>query len=50
MLEGGYSDKALASGALAHLSGLSGLPYTPEWWSEENLSIVSVTLFSPSEI
>ncbi|KAI0087016.1 histone deacetylase domain-containing protein [Irpex rosettiformis] len=40
VLEGGYSDKALTSGTLAHISGLSGLPYTPEWWSEENLSIL----------
>lgn len=40
VLEGGYSDRALTSGALAHISGLSGLPYSPEWWSEENLSLV----------
>ncbi|KAF8174257.1 histone deacetylase complex protein [Pholiota molesta] len=41
VLEGGYSDRALISGAMAHLSGLVDIP--PEttvdetWWSVDNL-------------
>lgn len=41
VLEGGYSDRALTSGAMAHLSGLVDIP--PEttidetWWSVDNL-------------
>ncbi|KAJ5860766.1 uncharacterized protein N7529_008076 [Penicillium soppii] len=53
VLEGGYSDRALSSGVLSHLAGLSEgtgpasklskattLPYTynPEWWSATNLN------------
>lgn len=44
VLEGGYSDRALISGAMAHLSGLVDLDGTKpetkveaEWWSIENL-------------
>ncbi|KAI0696429.1 histone deacetylase domain-containing protein [Cytidiella melzeri] len=43
VLEGGYSDKALTSGVMAHVSGLAGLPYTPEWWSEDNLTTLEKT-------
>ncbi|KAF8962998.1 histone deacetylase complex protein [Flammula alnicola] len=41
VLEGGYSDRALTSGAMAHLSGLVDVPretrVNEEWWSVENL-------------
>ncbi|KAJ7594957.1 Arginase/deacetylase [Mycena floridula] len=39
VLEGGYSDRALASGAMAHLVGLAGNPDTVDekWWDLENL-------------
>jgi histone deacetylase HOS3 len=47
VLEGGYSDKALTSGAMAHVSGLVGLPYQPEWWSEDNLIMVRGTVLYP---
>ena len=47
MLEGGYSDKALLSGAMAHLTGLvdgesaSGKDGSREpWWSSENVHMV----------
>ncbi|KLO04670.1 Arginase/deacetylase [Schizopora paradoxa] len=41
VLEGGYSDRALTSGAMAHLCGLSGLPNVDEtWWNVENLSAI----------
>ncbi|KAF5377937.1 hypothetical protein D9615_006738 [Tricholomella constricta] len=40
VLEGGYSDRALISGAMAHLSGLVDMDAVveEEWWSVENLS------------
>ncbi|KAH9851780.1 Arginase/deacetylase [Lenzites betulinus] len=41
VLEGGYSDRALASGAMAHLTGLvdTGAASADEkWWSLENLT------------
>ncbi|KAM5535014.1 hypothetical protein V8D89_011387 [Ganoderma adspersum] len=41
VLEGGYSDRALTSGALAHLSGLADngdMGVDESWWSLENLS------------
>ena len=44
VLEGGYSDRALTSGAMAHLSGLledSDLTVDETWWSVENLAAVS---------
>lgn len=48
VLEGGYSDKALLSGAMAHLTGLvdgesaSGKDGSREpWWSSENVQMVS---------
>lgn len=42
VLEGGYSDRALISGAMAHLSGLAGVPNVDEdWWNVENLTLVS---------
>ncbi|KAF9525850.1 histone deacetylase complex protein [Crepidotus variabilis] len=41
VLEGGYSDRALISGAMAHLSGLVNVPKITEvdenWWSLDNL-------------
>ncbi|KAF7975628.1 hypothetical protein HWV62_9063 [Athelia sp. TMB] len=41
VLEGGYSDRALASGAMAHLCGLAqedgGNQVNEEWWSVQNL-------------
>ncbi|OQE80590.1 hypothetical protein PENNAL_c0045G08012 [Penicillium nalgiovense] len=37
VLEGGYSDRALSSGVLSHLSGLSENSYKSEWWSQNNL-------------
>ncbi|KDQ50523.1 hypothetical protein JAAARDRAFT_582422 [Jaapia argillacea MUCL 33604] len=40
VLEGGYSDRALTSGAMAHLSGLAiggGAKVDETWWSVENL-------------
>jgi len=42
VLEGGYSDRALTSGAMAHLSGLVdvaqlGGKVSEEWWNVENL-------------
>ena len=41
VLEGGYSDRALTSGALAHLCGLIGDDSDSTWWSIENLIAVS---------
>ncbi|KDR83112.1 hypothetical protein GALMADRAFT_238934 [Galerina marginata CBS 339.88] len=41
VLEGGYSDRALTSGAMAHLSGLVDVPpgvkVDESWWAIENL-------------
>ncbi|KAF8952428.1 histone deacetylase domain-containing protein [Flammula alnicola] len=41
VIEGAYSDRALTSGAMAHLSGLVDVPnetrVNEEWWSVENL-------------
>ncbi|KAH9480787.1 Histone deacetylase HOS3 [Psilocybe cubensis] len=41
VLEGGYSDRALISGAMAHLSGLvdtpDGIQVDEQWWSIPNL-------------
>jgi hypothetical protein len=45
ILEGGYSDRALISGAMAHLAGLVDVPASlkvdEDWWSVENLIKVS---------
>ena len=50
VLEGGYSDKALLSGAMAHLTGLVDGGKAPgndtdrskeHWWSPENVQMVS---------
>lgn len=53
VLEGGYSDKALMSGAMAHLAGLAAVPDSnggggaswcsarSTWWSNDNLTKVS---------
>ena len=47
VLEGGYSDRALISGAMAHLSGLVDIPpqcrVDEGWWNVENLVKVSET-------
>lgn len=44
VLEGGYSDRALASGAMAHLTGLASQSLSwgsrLNWWSESNLAKV----------
>ena len=44
VLEGGYSDRALISGAMAHLCGLSytdqGINVDEKWWNVDNLSVV----------
>jgi histone deacetylase HOS3 len=41
VLEGGYSDKALTSGALSHVAGFFGEePSQASWWNEENLESV----------
>ncbi|KAJ7064271.1 Arginase/deacetylase [Mycena amicta] len=44
VLEGGYSDRALASGAMAHLVGLADPPVeeakASEWWSLDNLILL----------
>jgi histone deacetylase HOS3 len=42
VLEGGYSDRALTSGAMAHLCGLAdagvfGDKIDESWWSVDNL-------------
>lgn len=48
VLEGGYSDRALISGAMAHMCGLVDLPSSlkieEDWWSLENLIKVSTFL------
>lgn len=45
VLEGGYSDRALISGAMAHLCGLTlidkDLKDVEEWWDVEKLKAVS---------
>ncbi|KAK7022255.1 histone deacetylase HOS3 [Favolaschia claudopus] len=40
VLEGGYSDRALTSGSMAHLLGLADKPANPDWWSVENLVLL----------
>lgn len=44
VLEGGYSDRALVSGAMAHLAGLAcshgGWSEKAHWWSDGNLTKV----------
>lgn len=51
ILEGGYSDKALIGGAMAHLCGLVDLRISDrdwaneEWWNVENLVKVRSPLF-----
>jgi histone deacetylase HOS3 len=56
VLEGGYSDKALLSGAMAHLTGLVDGGRAPgkdtdhhlreNWWSSENVQMVSKYCYS----
>jgi histone deacetylase HOS3 len=52
VLEGGYSDRALISGAMAHLSGLAddmqpaGVKAQEEWWNVDNLEKVVLVFFS----
>ncbi len=52
VLEGGYSDRALTSGAMAHLCGLSGIEGVDEnWWNVEKLAAVSeFSLLSPGRM
>ncbi|KAJ7228119.1 histone deacetylase domain-containing protein [Mycena haematopus] len=40
VLEGGYSDRALTSGSMAHLLGLTDSHVDPDWWSVENLTLL----------
>lgn len=43
VLEGGYSDRALTSGVIAHLAGLGeteAVKTDPEWWKSDNLVAV----------
>ncbi|CAK5277106.1 unnamed protein product [Mycena citricolor] len=40
VLEGGYSDRALISGTMAHLVGLADGPDNEEWWSADNLTLL----------
>lgn len=43
VLEGGYSDRALTSGAISHIAGLAeagGLRVEKEWWSNDELNKV----------
>ncbi|KIY53532.1 Arginase/deacetylase [Fistulina hepatica ATCC 64428] len=37
VLEGGYSDRAISSGAFAHLCGLTGAKADADWWTTERL-------------
>lgn len=44
VLEGGYSDRALTSGSMAHISGLAETTQSKvdeNWWSLENLIMVN---------
>lgn len=46
VLEGGYSDRALTSGALAHLTGLvdnGDMGVDESWWSLGNLTAVRLS-------
>lgn len=48
VLEGGYSDRALCSGAMAHVLGLAGedAEVDESWWSVENLvQVCTMNLF-----
>ncbi|KAF3767452.1 Arginase/deacetylase, partial [Cryphonectria parasitica EP155] len=54
VLEGGYSDRALTSGVLSHISGLAGSDplrphaYNTSWWSPESLDMLeSGVVLSP---
>ena len=46
VLEGGYSDRALCSGAMAHVLGLAeeDAEVDERWWSMENLAKVCTRL------
>ena len=50
-LEGGYSDRALTSGAMAHLTGLVDVPEGTKvdegWWSLDNLIKVNMLSYIP---
>jgi hypothetical protein len=49
VLEGGYSDRALISGAMAHLCGMVRTDRVDEkWWTVENLEKVTSILSSIS--
>lgn len=54
VLEGGYSDRALASGAMAHLCGLANPAegkVDEQWWNVENLekvAFIDITYFPTS--
>lgn len=47
VLEGGYSERALISGVAAHMAGMveaGGQEIDHQWWSKDNLNIVSFLL------
>lgn len=53
VLEGGYADRALASGALAHVVGLAApapLPGEDSWWALENLAKARLFISTPKTI
>lgn len=50
VLEGGYSDRALTSGAMSHLTGLIddkklAFDVDKDWWSVKNLALVCESYF-----
>ncbi|KAF7364681.1 Histone deacetylase HOS3 [Mycena venus] len=47
VLEGGYSDRALTSGSMAHLLGLVDSAVEPDWWSPENLILLEKATKKP---
>lgn len=54
VLEGGYSDRALTSGAMAHFVGLTDVPgdvnVDEEWWNVERLIEVCMNWLQPRSI
>ncbi|KAK4163198.1 histone deacetylase domain-containing protein, partial [Cladorrhinum sp. PSN259] len=54
VMEGGYSDRTLCSGALSHLCGLTSTaetdaltPYDPSWWSVDELAALELATKTP---
>ena len=49
VLEGGYSNRALISGVMAHVSGLAeygSVAANPEWWDTQELEQVCLVQFN----